>query len=192
MVDLLDAERQPWERQRGEPSRAFRAFALYRDMGAERRSLRRLAEEMGVSLRLVSRWSRKHHWVERCAAWDDEVDRLAREEQTRAIAEMRRQHAEEAVRLRLAAVKRLMEQLEGFTLEDLDQADLLKIWGEAVKVERLSRGEPETVQQQQITGRDGGPVRVAGPDLSKLTDAELAQLESLLSKAGDTSAGTDT
>lgn len=188
MADL--EERQPWERQRGEPSRAFAAFVRYRDMGAERRSLRRLAEEMGVSLRLVSRWSRQHHWVERCAAWDDEVDRMAREEQARAIVEMRRQHAEEAVRLRLAAVKRLMEQLEGFALEDLNPADLLKIWNETVKVERVSRGEPETVQQQQITGKGGGPVRVAGPDLSRLSDDELAQLEALLSKAGEGDADT--
>lgn len=192
MADLLEAGRQPWERQKGESSRALRAFAMYRDMGAERRSLRRLAEAMGVSLRLVSRWSRQHHWVERCAAWDDEVDRMAREEQARAIAEMCRQHAEEAVRLRLAAFKSLMEQLEGFALEDLNPADLLKIWNETVKVERLIRGEPETVQQQQITGKGGGPVRVAGQDLSRLSDDELAQLERLLSKAGEPDAGTDT
>ncbi len=105
---------------------------------------------------------------------------------------MCRQHAEEAVQLRLAAFMSLMEQVEGFALEDLNPANLLKIWNETVKVERLIRGEPETVQQQQITGKAGGPVRVASQDLSRLTDDELAQLECLLSKAGAPDAGTDT
>ncbi len=61
MADLLETARQLWERQKGESSRALRAFAMYRDMGAERRSLPRLAEAMGVSFRLFSRWARQHH-----------------------------------------------------------------------------------------------------------------------------------
>lgn len=186
MGDLERVERQPWERQKGEPSRAFRAFARYRDM--ERRSLRRLAEEMGVSLRLVSRWSRQHHWVERCAAWDAEVDRLAREEQVKAIAEMKRRHDEAG----MAMIRAALERLATMDREQIDASAVVRLLAEGVKIERLARGEPETVQQQQITGQGGGPVRVASQDLSRLTDDELAQLECLLSKAGAPDAGTDT
>ena len=39
----------------------------------------------------------------------------------------------------------------------------------------------------ELTGKDGGPVQVSkGPDLSKLTDAELAQMEALLAKSSRT------
>lgn len=41
--------------------------------------------------------------------------------------------------------------------------------------------------QVELTGKDGGPVQVSkGPDLSKLTDAELAQMEALLAKSSRT------
>ena len=41
----------------------------------------------------------------------------------------------------------------------------------------------------ELTGKDGGPVQVSkGPDLSKLTDAELAQMEALLAKSAATDA----
>lgn len=40
-----------------------------------------------------------------------------------------------------------------------------------------------TSLKQELTGANGGPLQVGGPDLSKLTDTQLAQLEALLSTA---------
>src|SRR5215467_5679024 len=87
----------PWERQPGESARAFAAFCLFRDIGP-RRSLReccrrfygdRTMSNLGQS----STWSGKWQWVERCRAWDDHLDALARQEQERQRKEMVERHA---------------------------------------------------------------------------------------------------
>lgn len=41
----------------------------------------------------------------------------------------------------------------------------------------------QTAHRVELTGANGGPIRSAGPDLSKLTDAELRQLRELTAKA---------
>lgn len=66
---------QLWERQRGENSKAFSNFALYRDLGAGR-SLARLADSgaASVSLRRLEACSARWNWVARAEAYDDELD----------------------------------------------------------------------------------------------------------------------
>jgi len=51
--------------------------------------LRRPADELGVSVHRLTEYSRKYGWVERYDAWDAELDRLAREELAKAIAEVK-------------------------------------------------------------------------------------------------------
>lgn len=64
MVDL-----DPWDRQPRESSKAYEAFVIYRDMGADR-TTRSTAEALTKSETLIKEWSSKHGWVERAAAWD--------------------------------------------------------------------------------------------------------------------------
>lgn len=64
----------PWERLDGETPPAWRAFTTYRDMGTER-SHAKVAQELGKSKPLLSGWSRRWSWVQRCAAYDAELDR---------------------------------------------------------------------------------------------------------------------
>ncbi len=69
---------QPWERQTGEGARAFAAFQSYRDQPSNGRSLRRLAIDLGRTLRPLAEWSTRWQWRERVAAWDAEQDRVLR------------------------------------------------------------------------------------------------------------------
>lgn len=82
------------ERQEGESSKAFRAFATYRDLGADR-TLRTACELIyggsAANLRQVEEWSRTHDWVERAAAFDDWKAMLVQHE----LAEMERETAGE-------------------------------------------------------------------------------------------------
>ena len=51
---------------------------------------------------------------------------------------------------------------------------------------KLERRDPEYARRERVelTGKDGGPVKVDhGPDLSKLTKAELQAMDALLAKA---------
>ncbi len=105
--DAPELPREEWERLTDEPSRAYGAFSAYRDLGRNERSIvqayelvrgdavadrpnpnrtraRKPPTQWGV-------WSRTYRWVERAAAWDAHLDRLARREQevshTRQIQE---------------------------------------------------------------------------------------------------------
>lgn len=142
----------PWERQPGESARAYAAFCIYRDMPPRKRSLREVAAKLkgkpgkykSVPAN-ISMWSAKWRWAERAAAWDEERDRQEREAQIRAVKEMRERHAREAMALQEKALKRL----KAMNPEELSPADVLRYFVEAAKLERISRGEPETIQEQR-------------------------------------------
>lgn len=167
-----------WERQPGESARAFAAFQVYRDLGPGRsldEVARRLHRGPGEGQKRartgrISDWSSQWRWVERARAWDDELDRVACAEQARAVKEMNRRHAEEAVQYQAKALARLGKMMP----EELSAADALKYFVEAVKIERLARGEPETVTEQRQKGQQGNDRDVARIVLADPKAAELA------------------
>src|SRR4051794_14613864 len=59
-----DDVRKPYERQPGEPSVAFGAFVVYRDLGPER-SLQKVSQKYAKGIPILKRWSALHRWVER-------------------------------------------------------------------------------------------------------------------------------
>jgi len=161
-----------WERLPGESAKAYEAFCIYRDLPPHERSLKAVAEKLGGkrsgksrALRPLERWSSRYRWVERAQAWDEEVDRRAREAHLRAVKEMRERHARMAVALQQKALDRL-KQMDPDELEPLE---VLKYLIEAAKLERLARGEPETIQEHR----------------NEWVDAVLAAWQQRLSKAKD-------
>lgn len=69
----MDSEKKPWDRLEGEPDGAYRAFCVYRDMGAGR-TYPKVSEELdkGPNYKVyLSQLSRKYNWRERVAAYDD-------------------------------------------------------------------------------------------------------------------------
>lgn len=151
---------QIWERRPGESARAYAAFCMYRDLPPRERSLTRVAEDIAKAStkqrhvasirRRLSDWSSKWNWVERAAAWDEERDRIARQAQIEAIKEMRERHASEAMMLQ----KKALDRLRAMDARELAPNDVLRYLIEAAKLERLARGEPETVEEQRhdLTG----------------------------------------
>lgn len=67
--DVDEQQRQPWSRQPDESGKAFSAFQKYLALDGERSHVR-VAGELGKSVQLINRWSRRHGWVERCRAFD--------------------------------------------------------------------------------------------------------------------------
>lgn len=171
----------PWERQPGEPARAFAAFCLYRDMPAHERSLRAVAERLSSkgsgrgrrSTRPLERWSTRWRWVERARAWDDEQDRIAREAQLRAVQEMRERHAREAMALQSKALERLRQMDPA----ELSPRDVLWYFVEAAKLERLARGEPDAIEEQRhnVTGYAAEVLAAWERRLRGITDGGASQ-----------------
>ena len=131
-----------YERQPGETQRAFDAFKVYRDLGAER-SLARAAEiyyGSSTNRSQLGVWSRKHDWVARAAQRDDYIDmirrqavedhavsaaleRAEREERLRDLNLTNDEKAAEVSRLYLDAAQQLIEQLPLVTQTTVREPD---------------------------------------------------------------------
>lgn len=139
----------PWERQERETPKAFDAFCVYRDMPPQERSASKAATIVGKSYSLLQQWSQKYGWVDRAAAWDEENDRIKREAdqkaQIEAIKEMRKRHTKVAVKMIDKAEAAIDEILAG----EIKPADIPRIVDIATKLERISRGDVETVIEER-------------------------------------------
>jgi hypothetical protein len=108
-----------YDRETDESAKAFEAWTVYRDLGAER-SLQKASEMYyghGANVGQFERWSRRYGWVERARAFDDEREMIRRSAiedhlQSRAedhaareariqerILEIREQAAEQSLRM---------------------------------------------------------------------------------------------
>ena len=135
---------EPWERQKGESTRAYEAFTIYRDMGANR-SLSKTWQNLGKSKGTITGWSSKWEWVKRAASWDAEQDRIARQEQISEIKKMRKRHADLASAMLVKAARALQRIPE----DEIRAGDVSRMVETAAKLERISRGDVETVIEER-------------------------------------------
>ena len=144
-----------WERQAGEPARAFHAFTIYRGMNPSERSVRAVAKAIGHNTHTMSgRWSSVHNWPKRVAAWDDEIDRVRRLkflEDVEAITNRQLKIAEEFI----AKASEALKATEGDAAVPLKVA--LRFFDTASKVQRELLGIPSVVH---VTGDEDRPVGV--------------------------------
>jgi hypothetical protein len=140
----------PYERQLNESTKAFAAFAAFRDLGPDRSVLKAYRQETGKKQArqpsgLWLGWARTHDWHERAAAWDRYVDQEQQRAQVRARKDMAERHAKAAMGLQEKAIRRLMSMQPN----DLGPGDVLRYLIEAAKLERLARGEPEEIREER-------------------------------------------
>jgi hypothetical protein len=150
----------PFDRQPRETAKAFAAFVVFRDLGPERSVLKAYRQKTGrkhakQATGVWNGWATAFNWQSRVAAWDSHLDRQTREAQERARREMGERHAKVAVALQEKAIQRL----KAMKPEELSSADLIRYAVEAAKLERLARGEPESIGEQRHSGTDGNPIR---------------------------------
>lgn len=158
-------EAKPWERQDGETTKQFEAFVVYRDM--EERSLANTGKLLGKSKAMMERWSSANNWVERVAAWENEKDRIARQEQIKEIRKMRERHAKGSV----AMFAKALEGLKNLNPEELTAQDIVRMFSESVKAERISRGDTsEVIEERQGEAVDA--VQIYVPDNNRGRDKE--------------------
>ena len=140
---MSDDTLNPWERQRGESAKAFEAFRHYRDAGAQRTG-GQAARDVGKKRPTIDTWMREYRWVERAEAWDREIDRVKCASELNAIREMSVRHANIAVMMQNKIVKRLMAMTEA-DIKKLTSSETRQWVMDMVKLERLARGEPDTI-----------------------------------------------
>lgn len=158
----MSKEVKPWERQDNETPKQFEAFKIYRDMGEER-SLTKVAQQLKKSTTLMGRWSGINNWVERCAAWDAEQDRLLRQQQLKDIKNMRKRHADIATAMIMKAAKALKKIKD----DEIKPQDVSRMVEVASKLERISRGDVGDVIEQRDGGEAVSAVQIYIPDNSR-------------------------
>jgi hypothetical protein len=174
--DLMQPD--PWEQQAGEPNRWFARLESYRLAGPSRSLLgavnaERLSRQLKKTGSVPQTWAKnakRWQWRERAQAWDHAQRQEARLARARDIEEMNRRHLVEAQALQTKAFQRL----KALELERLSAADVLRFCIESAKLERTIMGEPEVIEEQRLTGSDGGSITFTLEDAVR-ADQELEE-----------------
>jgi hypothetical protein len=152
----------PWERQHGEPNRWYDRFERYRLAGPGRSLLGTVNAERTERGRARTRsvpqaWAKnakQWQWRERAEAWDEHQRGQARAAHHQEVEEMNHRHIQEAKALQSKA----FQKLKSLDLAQLSPADVLRYFVEAARLERTAHGEPESIDEQRLTGPEGGAV----------------------------------
>ncbi|MBA2691749.1 MAG: hypothetical protein H0U65_04535 [Rubrobacter sp.] len=142
-----------YERQEGETSAQYAAFAAYRDLGITR-SIVKAIESSGSSPSKQRRnweaWSSKNMWVARAEAYDAEMEQRRRLEREEAIQDALDRHRRIAGMLQTVGVEGLQMYRGGGPHEPL--LTLLRYIESGLKEERLALGIPTDISQLEHRG----------------------------------------
>src|SRR4051812_44752100 len=120
-----------WDQRENESAPAYEAFMTYLTQPAAERSYRAVAQELGKSGSVISKWMGTHDWGERCRSFDNEAARRALAiEQKKAVDRIG------AMRTRHRRVGRRAIELVAKMLERTDIAETMTL----ADAYRLMRG----------------------------------------------------
>ena len=146
-----------WERQSGETAKAYAAFLLYRDLPAVDRSVAAAREghkkDIKGTFRQWSGWSMRNDWVNRAAEHDSDLASRRRE---RMAKEMERAQ-DDMFTLARAALAKVAERIQGMGAEELAAGQIPAALKTLFELELKALGYEDRVE---LTGKDGGPVKV--------------------------------
>lgn len=170
---------EPWERQTDETAKAFQAFAHYRDAGVER-SMRKTAQAVNKHLTTLTPWAKRHSWQARVAAWDAELDRVARAELENERVDAAKRQARTAQaglqissRLSAAVLQAVADDAQALDrLPFREKLQAAAVWARAVPrlvvSERLALG----MSSENVAGHDGGPLDPRREAVRRMSDNE--------------------
>lgn len=176
MADDQQEATPPWHRRKGESGKAYEAFCVFRDMGPSR-SCGRVASQLAKSGSLMRAWKLKWDWEQRADAWDRHLETQRDSAWVRAqtahpdeIAAMNARHAEAALAIQQKALLKLAQ----IDAADLTIPQTLNWLVEAVKLERMARGEAKADEPEgDVADQDMVIALLADPDSRNLA-AQLA------------------
>ncbi len=151
---------EQWEKQEHETTKAYAAFCAYRDLGADRSLANIIPILYGAGVnkttkrRHLAEWSSKHGWVARVEAYDVYLEAKERHENEKAIKDMAKRHADQALHLQQKGLARILD----LDPHDLSPIDALRYITEAVKIERISRGAPDQIVDYSVDVKEGSVV----------------------------------
>ena len=166
-------DRKIYDRQPTETDKQWRGFTLYRDLGLGR-SMREASltyrDDLGITTsqpisteRCFHDWSVKWRWRDRITEWERFLDKKKRQKAVHAVEAMKDRHIKLGNSLQVLGAQELQKWIQRAKNDPTVQVtvgDLLRAIEAGIKLERLSRGEPETVAEERRVN-DGEQTREA-------------------------------
>lgn len=170
----LDAVVNVWDRQPDEPSAAYAAFRLFRDLTPSgRTSAAVVAEASNVSVRTTHTWASLYHWRERAEAWDDTCHRIEDAERLEALRQMHTVHR----RAGRAALTKGVMALNAMRAEDLTPSQAARLLELGARLERstliVSVEELQGLDTEEFEDEDDPWARIAAELDPAEVDASL-------------------
>ena len=176
----------PFEQLSKESAKAFAAFSTYLNLGPER-SLAMVAQKLHKSVTMLGRWSAKFDWPARVAAHAAHLAAVEREA-TEAVARLKSAEwlkRQEQIRERewamhekaLAAAERGLKAFMEREKVHANLSDIARMLEVASKLGRLAAGM--ATDRTELTGEDGGPLRVELSAALATVYGEVVDVEAL-------------
>ena len=152
-------DRKSWERRKGERSKAYSAFCLYRNLGPRGRSLTEAASLYYATkgkpkVYQLKRWSVRYNWVERCEAFDDFIDEQKRQKYLDDQLKMADRQASLGCKLQELGEAMLDDLLVKKETVKGNILDIVRSLRTGTEFERLGRGAPTQIVEEQGKERD--------------------------------------
>lgn len=143
---------KPWERQKGEGEKAYEAFSVYRDMGAER-TISAVVIRLEKSRALIDRWKDRWEWKERVRLYDNDLEKQARD---KAVKD-RKAMVDRQIKIAMQVQKKALEALDKLSVEAMYPKDIKEYIKMATDLERLNR----TLKEESSKGSGYGSPSLA-------------------------------
>ena len=140
---------EPWERQSGESGQAYEAFAIYRDAGKSR-TVSAVVKRLEKSRSLIDRWKARWDWEARATAYDNDIERKAKEQAVKDRKKMLDRHIKIAMQVQSKALK----ALDNHKNEKMTPKDIKEYIRMATDLERLSRTFSIEKQEEKETSKE--------------------------------------
>lgn len=143
----------PWAQQEGEDDFEYQLFRDFRDQKTKknRRDSPKWKEPKMIEI------IKKNNWEHRARAFDAYDEELRIRAQHAAAVEMNERHADNAQKALTIAMQTIMQYVQTKDNPNpmrLKPSDAIKLMDVAVKIERLARGEPDSIVHADVDSRE--------------------------------------
>ena len=162
-IKLLNAQspsEQLWGCRDGEEGEPWRAFLVWRNLPPNERGLMTVVNRTGSDYAEVKIWAERWEWEPRGVAYDCYLQKAIEASRINRLREAYDRHIYAALTMQRAAIQRF-EQMANGDVEDISPAVAVKMLVEAIKIERLTLGEPgEIIQNDHLDSDNSARSRV--------------------------------
>lgn len=144
---LLSSEIHPWEKQKGETSKAYAAFCVFRDLGPIRRSITTAVKKGNGAHRSFQLWYKIFLWKERAKEYDSYLDKESLSAQLEDVVKARKRYeglGKALQRIGGHEIQVLLTRIDKDpnTSIGLTKSETMRFLREGTRLELIGLGEP--------------------------------------------------